>query len=266
MRYFYSIVIFITSIGFISCSERAAMPGRAFEGKIVQQISIDAAALSMDSHKNDTAFTAPSPKKTPGISGNATVTIYVKGDKVATDLAIMGGFLSFHSIIDRNARTMTLLVGKRAYVTNLRTMDKQRKNIDDTINARPEILDSLDQMLPKATGMKKTINGLECEEYIGTFKGMEMNMWITQDPRLKFYDVIQDAFLGRSRTGSGGMEQIMSLLKPISGEGRVPVKMIMSKEGKTFITSELKEMTEEKVDEDVFEIPKDYQIIKSEKK
>jgi hypothetical protein len=267
MRHYYKYSFLISFVIFASCSDKASMPGRSFEGKIVQQISIDASALASKESKNDTTFTAPAPsQKSPlgglGINTNATVTMYVRGDKVATDLGLMGGFLSFHSIIDRNNRTMTLLVNKHAYVTNLRALDKMRAKVDDSVNAHADLLDSLDQMLPKPTGMKKTINGLECEEYIGTFKGMDMNMWITQDPRLKFYDVIQDAFLGRSRSGTGGMEQMMALLKPISGEGKVPVMMTITKDGKTFIKSELKEMSEEKLSDDLFEIPKDYQVIK----
>ena len=67
-------------------------------------------------------------------------------------------------------------------------------------------------------------------------------------------------------TGEGGMEQIMALLKPIAGEGKVPVKMALMKDGKAFIKSELKEMTEEKVDDSVFEIPKDYEVVKQDEK
>lgn len=231
------------------------MPGRAFEGRIVQSITIDPSALVS---KNDSGVTAPSPFKIP-INMSATITMYVRGDKVAYDMGVMG--ISFHSIIDRNARTMTMLMNKHAYVTNLRSLDTVRKKVDDSVNAHPDILDSLDQMTPKPTGMKKTINGLECEEYIGTFKGMNTEMWITQDPRLKFYDVIQDAFLGKKRTGEGGMEEMMALLKPISGEGKVPVQMTITKDGKTFIKTELKEMSEEKVKDEIFEIPKDYEVI-----
>jgi hypothetical protein len=91
---------------------------------------------------------------------------------------------------------------------------------------------------------------------------MDMDMWITQDPRLKFYDVIRDALLGRKRTGEGGMEEVLALLKPIAGEGKVPVKMTIGRDGKNMIKSELKEMTEEKIDESFFQIPSDYEIVK----
>jgi hypothetical protein len=239
------------------------MPGRAFEGKIVQSISIDASALAPKSESKDSTYTAPASPAMAMMNISATITMFVHSDKVAYDISTFGGFISFHAIIDRNARTMTTLTNKHAYVTNLRSMDSVRSKVDDSINAHPDILDSLDKMTPKPTGMKKTINGLDCEEYTGTFKGMNIDMWITQDPRLKFYDVMQDAFLGRNRTGAGGMEQIMALFKPISGEGKVPVQMTITKDGKTFIKSELKEMSEEKISDDKFEIPKDYEVIKN---
>ncbi|MDP4220244.1 MAG: DUF4412 domain-containing protein [Bacteroidota bacterium] len=269
MKHVSQYFFFILLVTFLSsCSDKASMPGRAFEGKIVQQISLDASGFAPKKEKHDTTYTAPSPSaesKAPssGVGINATITLYVRGDKVAYEVGMFGGLFPAKSIIDRNARTMTILVGKRAYVSNLRAADAARSKVDDSINAHSDLLDSLDEMLPKPTGAKQTINGLDCEEYKGTFKGMDMDMWITQDPRLKFYDVMRDAFLGRNRTGEGGMEQIMALLKPIAGEGKVPVKMTLTKDGKVFIKSELKELKEEKVDDDVFEIPKDYEIVKN---
>ena len=247
------------------------MPGKSFEGKIVQQISVDGSGFAPKMVNHDTTYTAPSsaPKSSmmSGIGLNATITMYVRGDKVACDMSILGGMFSFRTIIDRNMRTITTLSpNKHAYVSNLREVDKVRAKVDDSVNAHADLLDSLDQMLPKPNGSKQTINGLECEEYKGTFKGMDMDMWITQDPRLKFYDVIRDALLGRNKTGEGGMEQIMALLKPIAGEGKVPVKMTLTKDGKAFIKTELKEMTEQKVDDAVFEIPKDYEVVKENSK
>ncbi|MEP7236012.1 MAG: DUF4412 domain-containing protein [Ignavibacteriota bacterium] len=249
-----------------SCSDKASMPGRAFEGKIVQQISVDPGGMAPKAESHDSTFTAPNPAAKSMMGGlgiNATITMYVKGDKVAYDMSVLGGFISFKTIIDRNNRTMTLLSpNKHAYVTNLRDIDKAKGSIEDSVKAHSDLFDSLDQLLPKPTGGNKTINGLECEQYKGTFKGMDMDMWITQDPRLKFYDVIRDAIMGRNRTGGGGMEEVMALLKPIAGEGKVPVIMTLTKDGKPFIKSELKEMSEEKVDDSVFEVPKDYEIVK----
>ena len=267
MRYSRALLFFISVCIFSSCSQRASMPGRAFEGKIVQEISIDASAL-MQEQNSDTTYTAPNPKfKMPlGMNTTAKVTMYVRGDKVAQEVAFLGGLLNFPGrvIIDRNNRTMTVLMVNHAYVTDLRKLDSMKSKVDDSLEEHPGILDSLKHIVPKATGMKKTIKGLECEEYISNFKGMNIEMWVTQDPRLKFYDVVQDALFGKRRTGAmGGMEEIMSIMRPLSGEGRMPVTMTLSKDGKTFISSELKEMSEEKVSDDIFDIPKDYEVIKN---
>ena len=62
--------------------------------------------------------------------------------------------------------------------------------------------------------------------------------------------------------GEGGMEEILALLKPIAGEGKVPVKMTIGKNGKNMIKSELKQISEEKLDDYLFQIPKDYEIVK----
>ena len=147
----------LSAVFFASCSDKTTMPGRSFEGKIVQQITVDASALAPKN--SDSGITAPAPKMPMNMS--STITMYVRGDKVASDIAALGGFVKMHSIIDRNARTMTMLINKHAYVTNLRSMDSMRQKVDDTINAHPDMLDSLDKMTPKPTGMKKTINGLE---------------------------------------------------------------------------------------------------------
>jgi len=259
-----SLLLLFAVVFLSSCSDRASMPGKSFEGKIVQQVTIEAGGFAPRTVNHDTTYTAPTPAPKSAFGGmglNATVTLYVRDNKVAMDVSVLG--FSLRAIIDRNNRTITTLSpNKHAYVSSLRTLDKERAKVDDSINAHSGILDSLDQMLPKPMGSKQTINGLECEEYKGIVKGMDVDMWITQDPRLKFYDVIRDAFLGRSRNGDGGMEQVMELLKPIAGEGKVPVKMSMTRDGKPFIKTELKEMTEEKIDDDIFTIPKDYEIVK----
>src|ERR1700730_8976996 len=121
----FPILLFLISVILSSCSDRASMPGKSFEGKIVQQISVDASGLAAKMEKHDTTYTAPSPssesKMPAGIGLNANITMYVRGDKVAYETSLMGGFISFKSIIDRNNRTMTMLSpNKHAYVTSLR--------------------------------------------------------------------------------------------------------------------------------------------------
>ncbi len=263
MRTTYRLLFLLPLFVLASCSERSQLPGKSFEGRIVQKITVSGGNLLDDTTTPPKTITAP-PQKIPMAGGaSMSVTMFTKGDKVAYDVALMGFPIQLHAIIDRNARTITFLApNKVAYVTDLRAIDSKRPAIDDTINSHQNLLDSLQQHLPKPTGNKKVINGLACEEYRTVIAGNEMTLWLTQDPRLKFYDILRDALLGKQRTGLGGMEQVMAILAPIVGDGHVPVSTEMSKNGKIFMKSELVEMSEEKVSDDVFEIPKGYTIQK----
>ncbi len=266
----FPVVLFFTLITLASCSDKASMPNKAFEGKIIQKIIIHGNALSEMTGESgmDSADKSKS-DATKGILSamniNVDVTMYVKPDKLAYDMSMLGGLVNIHAIIDPMTRKLTMLMpGKIAQQYDLKKMDKGRKSLDDSLNANPTIFDSLMKELPKPTGKKQEINGFDCEEYLLTTekqgKKLEMEMWITTDPRLKFYDVMRDALLGKGRTGAGGMEQLMSAFEPFAGEGKVPVKMSMKVNGKEFMSSELLEMIEEKLDNKYFEIPKDYKI------
>ncbi|MEI8133507.1 MAG: DUF4412 domain-containing protein [bacterium] len=250
----------ITAFVLISCQDKTTMPGRGFEGKIVQEITIDASAMA-NHHGDDSASAKPAPSVSlPNIL--TTLTMQIKGEKIAYDMSLMGGFLNFRAIIDANERTMTTLMNKHAYVMNFKSLDSIEHKIDDSINHHPEVMDSLEKFIPKPTGMKKTILGLECEEYIGTMMGMTADLWVTEDTRLKFYNVMQDALLGKHRTGTGGLEQILSLYKSISGNGKMPVLTTLTKDGKTVMKSELKSMSSEKISDETFQIPKDFEVVK----
>jgi hypothetical protein len=129
-------------------------------------------------------------------------------------------------------------------------------------------MDSLLTVMPKPTGKKKEINGFDCEQYLLSSqkrgKKIEIEMWITSDPRLKFYDVIRDAFLGKHRTGEGGLEEMMAAFQPIAGAGKVPVTMTMKVAGEELLSSELEEMIEEKLDNKYFEIPEGYEVVQGD--
>src|ERR1700731_4395444 len=99
----FAILFVFAALLISSCTERASMPGKAFEGKIVQQISVDAGGFAPKMESRDTTYTAPStvsesPKMPTGIGLNATITMYVRGDKVVYDMGILGGVISFRSI------------------------------------------------------------------------------------------------------------------------------------------------------------------------
>ena len=262
--------VFILAVFFVfgGCSEKASMPGKAFEGKIVQKIVIHGNALkdlakesgdSAGGNKDMSALMG-------GMNLKADMTMHVRADKVAVETSMLGGLVSMRQIIDRNARKMTMIIpmSKQAVVMDLSEMDKVRGELDDSLRKNEGIFDSLKNAVPKATGRKEEINGFDCEEYTMKTdiqgKTMDVEMWITQDTRLKFYDVVRDAIMGKKRTGGGGLEQLMAAFEPFAGQGKVAVKMSLKVDGKEFLSSEMTEMVEEKTEDKYFEIPKDYEI------
>jgi hypothetical protein len=250
----------------ISCAERAQMPGKGFEGKIVQKISVGGDFMSAMKGHDSTDVTGAGAQAASNETRPAMeITMYSKGDKLAYDLSMMGFPIKLHTIIDRSTRTIALVTpDKMAYVSDIRSIDKVRETIDDSLEKHHSILDSLSAHMPKPTGQKKTINGLACEEYTTKLGDNDVTFWMTQDPRLKFYDILRDAFLGKQRTGLGGMEEAMAILAPIVGDGHVPVLTELRKNGKILLKSELVTLSEEKVDDDIVTIPADYKIVKQD--
>lgn len=241
------------------------MPGKGFEGKIVQKISVGSDFMSSMKEEHDsTDVTGAGAQHASNQMGpSMEVTMYSKGDKVAYDMSMMGFPIKLHTIIDRSTRTITLVTpDKMAYVSDLHAIDKVRAKVDDSIEKHHNILDSIQAHMPKATGQKKTINGLACEEYATKIGDNDLTLWVTQDSRLKFYDIMRDALLGKQRTGLGGMDEVMSILAPFLGEGHVPVLTELSKNGKVLLKSEMVTMSEEKVDDDIVNVPSGYKIVK----
>ena len=253
-RRWLSIPLLILGVFLASCGEQAALPGRAFEGTITQVIKLPGIAKGMagEGSQGSALLAAMS---------NVNMKIYAREDKVAYEFAAMGGLMKFKTIIDRNTRTITMLTpDKKAIVTDLRQMDSMRRILDDSLNKSNQ-LDSLADAIPQPTGKKMEINGFEVEEYVGKMQGMDVQMWLTSDPRMQFYDVIRDAVLGRQRTGLGGLEEFFALLMPLS-KGKVPVQFSAKLNGEVFATSELTKLEETAIDDEVFEIPAGYQVIK----
>ena len=262
MYRFFTALFLLSVLTLTSCSERGQLPGRSFEGKVVQKISVHPGAMASAIKKDTSGST--SPLAAIGMMNlSLNITMYSKADKLAYDVEALGFPIKMHSIIDRNARTLTVITpDKMAYVSNLRALDTTRKKLDDSIQEHSDLLDSLQAHLPQPTGNKKTINGLACEEYKSKFGSGDITMWVTHDTRLKFYDIMRDAFLGKRRTGLGGIEEAMGVIAPFIGEGNIPVRLDISMNGTPLLTSEMTEITEEAVGDDIMTVPKDYQVVK----
>lgn len=230
------------------------MPGKPFEGTITQVIKVPGLAKAIGGEADGAGAMMAA-------ASNVNMKIYAREDKLAYEMAVMGGLFKIKTIIDRSNRTITMLMpNKQAFVTDLRTMDSMRKIIDDSLNKSNQ-LDSLAQSIPQPTGKKMEINGFEVEEYTSKVQGMDVQMWMTTDPRMQFYEIIQDAVLGRQRTGLGGVEEMFAMLMPLS-KGKVPVQLTAKLNGEVFATSELTKIEEMELDDDIFEIPAGYKITK----
>lgn len=265
-------LLVLTLFTLASCADKASMPGKAFEGRIIQKLTFNAAAFGELADSGSTGSRQQGAQSMmSGLALKADVVMYVKADKLAYEMSMLGGLFSFRSIIDPMTRKLTVLssMEKKAYVADLKEFDANREEINDSLEST-NIIDSLAKMAPQPTGKKEEINGFDCEQYVTHIdkdgKKFDMEMWITTDPRLKFYDVMRDAIIGKKPTGSGGLEQLMAVFQPFAGKGKVPVRMKMKINGKDLMTSEMTEMVEEKLDNKYFEIPKGYQVVEQDMK
>lgn len=258
--------LIVLAFGINACTNQSAMPGRAFEGTITQVIKVPGIAELGRIRSGDTTgidSMASGVGSMIGAAATTTLKMYAREDKIAYEMSMLGGMIKARSIIDRSSRKLTMLLpGNQAIVTDLRqVMDTMRSKIDDTIRKHQKSFDSIADALPKPTGKKETINGMEAEEYTGKMQGLDVTMWITQDPRMKFYDIMRDAILGRARTGQGGLEELFDLFAPLTSNGKFPLKFEATYRGKTMISSEVVDIDENKVDDAMFQIPKEYHII-----
>jgi hypothetical protein len=244
-----------------SCAERSQMPAHAYEGTITEVIHMPGIGKLMNAGKNDSSDDDNgSSAMAMGALANIGLKMYVRENVIAYDVSVLGGLITMHSIIDRNARTLTVLLPNHsAMVMDLRKLDSAKNVLNDSLQAHNGLLDSLEAMIPQPTGKTQSIHGLETEEYHAGKGSIETDMWLSDNDKLKAFDVVRDAFLGRGTEGSGGLDQIFGLMRPIAG--KIPVKFETKLNGEVVASGELTDITEEKLDDALFTIPKDYTII-----
>jgi hypothetical protein len=254
------------------------MPAHGYEGTITEVIHMPGIVKLMnysnslskhDSTNNDSSASDRSSaddgsssmgSAAMGALTNVGLKMYVRENVVAYDISMLGGLITMHSIIDGNARTLTMLMPNHtAMVMNLRTLDSSRGKIDDSLRAHNGFFDSLQAALPQPTGKTQTIHGLSTEEYHATKGAIETDLWLSNDIKLKAFDVVRDAFLGRGTEGQGELDQIFGMMRSIAG--KIPVKFETKLNGEVVASGELTDITEEKLDDALFQIPKDYTIV-----
>lgn len=198
----------IASLMLASCAERSQMPAHGYEGTITEVIHMPGIGKLMnyesslskhDSTSGDTNNAAndgsSENERSSGDDGSSSMSaaamgaltnvglkMYVRENVVAYDISMLGGLITMHSIIDGNARTMTMLMPNHtAMVMDLRALDSSRGKIDDSLRAHNGFLDSLQAMLPQPTGKTQTIHGLQTEEYLATKGPIESDLWLSDD-------------------------------------------------------------------------------------
>ena len=254
----------ILSLMLASCAERSQMPAHAYEGTITEVIHMPGIGKLMsnggdfskhDSTNADDENSGGMGSAAMGALSNIGLKMYVRENVIAYDVSMLGGLITMHSIIDRNARTLTVLLPNHtAMVMDLRSLDSSRKQMGDSLMAHNGLLDSLQGMLPQPTGKHETIHGLETEKYHATKGSIETDMWLSDNEKLKAFDIVRDAFLGRGTEGEGGgLDEIFGMMRPIAG--KIPVKFETKMNGEVLASGELTDITEEKLDDALFTIP-----------
>lgn len=235
------------------------MPAKPFEGTITEAIHLPGIGMLMNGGA-DTGEGAATMSAAAGALANIGLKVYVRANKVAYDMSMLGGMITMHSIIDRDARTMTMLLPThQAMVFNLRSLDTMRERIDDSLRSRTGLFDSLAALLPQPTGNHETMHGLDAEEYRAGKGKFSSDIWLSSDAKLQAFDVVRDAFLGRGTEGTGGLDEVFGMLRPIAG--KIPVKFETKMNGQTVVSGELTDVSEVAPEETLFEIPAGYTVL-----
>src|SRR5207302_3560575 len=87
-----------------SCAERSQMPAKGFEGTITETIQIPGIGDMMRAKPDSSGVEESAPGFNAGALANLQMKMYVRENKVAYDISMLGGLISMRSIIDRNNR------------------------------------------------------------------------------------------------------------------------------------------------------------------
>src|SRR5665213_1206393 len=101
MKIKFVILSLLSGILLASCAERSQMPASAFEGTITEVIQMPGIGAMMNSASDSSG--KASPEAGEGLSAlgafaNLTLKMYVRENKVAYDMSMLGGLITMHSI------------------------------------------------------------------------------------------------------------------------------------------------------------------------
>ncbi len=174
----------------------------------------------------------------------ALVHTKIKDGKIRTDVG-----RDMTAIIDSRTGDTTSLLHAQKAVVKLSGADIKaaQASLSKEAEATPDA--------PTPTGRKETISGFECEEYVSTFNGQKIEVWLAKDvPDLEeIYDQLS------ALKASGGPESQWFSDPALKG---IPVRTVAEVPGAGKATITLVSINRDPIPASEFEIPSGYQELK----
>lgn len=182
----------------------------------------------------DVEQTGPMPIKT-------RMTIKAEDEKARIDIG-----KEISSIVDSASGEVSSLMHAQKIAMQLPkgALDAVKKQVSKADkNERPDI---------KPTGKTEKINGFSCEEYAGTFQGLDVAYWVTND--LPNASAVMDQ-LGKL---SGDADPFKGALKNGEDFPGFPIRTVITTPQAGTSTMTIVSVNEEAIPESEFEVPKNY--------
>lgn len=174
--------------------------------------------------------------------GKTRMTITASGDKARVDIG-----KDISSIVDSRTGTVTSLLHAQKMAMKLPegTFDSIKHASKDQ-STKPDL---------KPTGKTEEINGFQCEEYIGTIKGLKVAFWTTRDVKN------QKEILGQLAKLSGGNDPFKAALQDGGDFPGFPIRTVIDTKESGTSTMTVVSIKDEDVPDSAFEIPAGYKTM-----
>ncbi len=179
--------------------------------------------------------------------GKTKLTMTLEGENARMDI---GDQLS--SIVDFKAGTITTLLHAQRMA-----MPLPKAMLDA---ARAAAAQSSQKPNLKPTGRTETISGYPCEEYTGSFQGLDLTYWIT-----KTEVPAQKTLLKQMSQLSGGADPLKAALADGSDFPGFPIRTIVKSREAGSSTMTVLSIKEQSVPDSTFRIPAGYQTMAAPK-
>lgn len=179
--------------------------------------------------------------------GKTRLTMTLEGERARMD---MGESLS--SIVDFQAGTITTLLHAQRMA-----MPLPKAMLDA---ARAAAAQSSQKPNLKPTGRTETISGYPCEEYTGTFQGLDLTYWVTKQSV-----PAQATLLKQMSQLSGGADPLKAAMADGSDFPGFPIRTIVKSKEMGSSTMTVLSIKEQKVPDSTFRIPSGYQTMSAPK-